>query len=83
MNKQITVLYFAQIAEQLGIRQESWDWPENANVNQWLQNLYQRHPVTATIRGRLKVAVNQQYANAHTLIQAGDEVAVFEPVTGG
>lgn len=83
MNEKITVLYFAQIAEQLGIRQETWDWPESTSVEQWLQQLYLRHPATSTIRGRLKVAVNQHYANAQTIVRGGDEVAVFEPVTGG
>lgn len=83
MKNTITVLYFAQIAELLGKRQETWDWPGSATVEQWLQTLHERYPATASIGGRLKVAVNQHYASPQTLIESGDEVAVFEPVTGG
>ena len=34
-------------------------------------------------RANLRVAVNQVFAEPDTLIRAGDEVAVFPPVTGG
>lgn len=78
----LKVLYFARVAELTGQREEAWPLAEPTACEQWLQTLLQRYPQLAPAR-RLKIAVNQQYAQAHTLIQPGDEVAVFEPVTGG
>lgn len=78
----LKVLYFARVAELTGQREESWPLAEAVTCEQWLKTLAQRYPQLEPTR-RLKIAVNQQYAQAHTLIQPGDEVAVFEPVTGG
>lgn len=78
----IKVLYFAQVAELTRTRQE--DWPLDAPISgaQWLQRLIERYPDLAP-GGRLKLAINQEHAPLHALIRPGDEVAVFEPVTGG
>lgn len=79
----ITVLYFAQVAELADTRQESWPLPEAVSVEHWLTDLVARYPALAPLQRRLKIAVNQEYAHRHTVINPGDEVAVFEPVTGG
>lgn len=78
----IEVLYFAQIAEQLGARRETLplDAPVAAGV--WLDALARRHPALGATR-HLKIAVNQEYVDRAALIHPGDEVALFEPVTGG
>ncbi|MCB5363499.1 molybdopterin converting factor subunit 1 [Pusillimonas sp. CC-YST705] len=78
----LKVLYFARVAELTGVREETWPLAEPLSCQAWLQALVQRYPQLEPAR-RLKIAVNQQYAQAQTLIQPGDEVAVFEPVTGG
>lgn len=78
----INVLYFAQVAEHMGTRQETQtlDAPVQAGV--WLDALTARCPTLGTT-GRLKLAINQQHARCQDMIRPGDEVAVFEPVTGG
>lgn len=78
----IKVLYFAQVAELTQVRQESWPLDAPISGAEWLAQLEQRYPQLAPAR-RLKLAVNQFHARAESLIQPGDEVAVFEPVTGG
>lgn len=83
MDHHITVLYFAQTAELTGTRRETWEWHEPAAVKSWRAILCAKYPALAASNGRLKIAVNQHYASENDLIQAGDEVAVFEPVTGG
>ncbi len=79
----LRVLYFAQVAERTGVRQENWDWPQDGTVQQWLDALLLRHPNLQDMSGRLKVAVNQFHARPDDPVKPGDEVAVFEPVTGG
>ncbi len=79
----ITVLYFAQVAELTQQRQESWEITAPTSVSTWLTQLVKRYPALAPMQERLKVAVNQYHVNHDAIITPGDEVAVFEPVTGG
>lgn len=79
----ITVLYFAQVAEITQQRQEQWDLPTSLSVKQWLELLVERYSALAPMQARLKVAINQYHVNHDAVINSGDEVAVFEPVTGG
>lgn len=78
----IKVLYFAQVAELAGVREETQTLASPVSGAEWLSDLEIRHPQLAPT-ARLKLAINQQHAPHHRLIQPGDEVAVFEPVTGG
>jgi len=78
----INVLYFARVAELLGRRGETWPLPAPMTCAQWRDALLARYPQLADGK-RLKIAVNQQYARGDTVLACGDEVAVFEPVTGG
>ena len=78
----IEVLYFGRIAELTGQRSETWAWPATDSGRGLLDRVRVRHPALAQ-SAKLKLAINQAHAPADTLISAGDEVAVFEPVTGG
>ena len=78
----ITVLYFAQVAELTGRRQEACPLETPIKGTEWLAQLETRYPQLAPVN-RLKLAVNQYHVPHDTLIKPGDEVAVFEPVTGG
>ncbi|HEY9573474.1 MAG TPA: MoaD/ThiS family protein [Pusillimonas sp.] len=78
----IKVLYFAQVAELTKVRQENWPLAAPISGSQWLSELQVRYPQLAPA-ARLKLAVNQYHVTHDSLIQPGDELAVFEPVTGG
>jgi molybdopterin synthase sulfur carrier subunit len=78
----IEVLYFARIAEDLGMRRETQPLAGPVRADAWLADLLRRHPALGPGDG-LKIAINQEYANRTSLIHPGDEVALFEPVTGG
>lgn len=79
----ITVLYFAQVAEITQQRQESWPLSAATPVEVWLQDAVLRYPALGPIQERLKIAINQYHVNHDAIIHPGDEVALFEPVTGG
>ncbi len=78
----INVLYFAQVAELTGTRIESWPLDKPVSGADWLAQLEARYPQLAPAQ-RLKLAVNQFHVKPSAVINPGDEVAVFEPVTGG
>ena len=78
----IKVLYFAQVAELTHRREEEWPLDAPISGRQWLSALADRYPQVQPT-DRLKLAVNQYHVSHEQLIRPGDEVAVFEPVTGG
>ncbi len=78
----IKVLYFAQVAELTQQRDENLNIDGPIPAAEWLSQLEVRYPQLAPV-ARLKLAINQHHAPHDSLIQPGDEVAVFEPVTGG
>jgi len=78
----IELLYFARVAELIGKRGETWPLDRPVRASELLAALEARYPDLAPVR-RLKLAINQCHAKSSSLVSAGDEVAVFEPVTGG
>jgi len=78
----INVLYFARIAELTKVRDEQWPLAGPISSSQWLGELVSRYPQLEPA-ARLKLAINQRHVAHDSLINPGDEVAVFEPVTGG
>ena len=83
----IRLLYFAWVRAQIGVSEEQLTPPKTpltvAELLDWLPTLGAGHAAALEQRAKLRVAVNQDFAEPDTLIQAGDEVAVFPPVTGG
>jgi molybdopterin synthase sulfur carrier subunit len=83
----IQVLYFARLREAFGRDCEQLALPETvasvAALTAWLR---ERGDVWAheLAPGRpVRIAVNQDMADADTPVKTGDEVAFFPPVTGG
>jgi len=81
----IRVLFFAQLREQLGCEQLALAMPESSNISQLRALLVEQHPQWSRFLGsdKLLFAVNQTMAKATQVINDGDEVAFFPPVTGG
>lgn len=84
----VTVLYFASLREALGLSREQVALPGDGTptVGRLLESLRARPGAwrEALADGKAwRVAVNQQMADPETPIRAGDEVAIFPPVTGG
>lgn len=78
----IELLYFARVAELTGKRTETWPLTEPVSGQALLAELEARYPALAPA-ARLKLAINQYHAAPGAMVRPGDEVAIFEPVTGG
>ncbi|MDN2663200.1 molybdopterin converting factor subunit 1 [Psychromonas sp. 14N.309.X.WAT.B.A12] len=81
----ITVLFFAKLSEQLGVRSLQVEWRQAQDTDQLFQYLTEykaEWAVTLTSQPCLK-AVNQAMVNNNIALKEGDEVAFFPPVTGG
>jgi molybdopterin synthase sulfur carrier subunit len=78
----VNLLYFARVAELVGKRSEVWPLDAAVTGAQLLAQLKQRYPQLEPA-ARLRLAVNQEHATPAAPVKPGDEVAVFEPVTGG
>jgi molybdopterin synthase sulfur carrier subunit len=83
----LTLLYFARLRELFGTGRDQADLPAEvstlADLVDWLRG---RGGVWAEqlAEGRAwRAAVNQDMAGPETVLNEGDEVAIFPPVTGG
>ena len=83
----ITLVYLARLRESLGVPSEIVELPAGiGNVAALLAWLRTRGGAWASelAPGRaVRVAVNFDVAGGDTPIRAGDEIALFPPVTGG
>jgi molybdopterin synthase sulfur carrier subunit len=81
------ILYFAWLRSRIGITEERLDPPPGVDsVGTLLGWLKERGPRFAEALNDLsvvRVAVNQEYVGWDHPVRAGDEVALFPPVTGG
>lgn len=79
----VKVLFFAHLKELSGVDKASIPTHKAIRVAELKQLLKERFPILDERLKNVLVAVNQQYAEDDDLIQPGDEVAFFPPVSGG
>ncbi|MFL9710446.1 molybdopterin converting factor subunit 1 [Methylobacillus sp. Pita1] len=82
----IQLLYFARLRETLGIDGENLEWPEPGTISALKHKLAGRGGAWQEQfagNASLRAAVNQELVPDSALVQPGDEVAFFPPVTGG
>ena len=81
------ILYFAGLAETLGLKTEAMELPETCKTVVDLVTLLRSRgePFAGAFDGetRLLVAINQEMSEPGTAIANTDEIAFFPPVTGG
>ncbi len=81
------LLYFAWVKDRIGRAEEAVSPPAEvtdvAALLDWLEARSEGHKAALADRKAIRVAVNQSFAAPEDAIAAGDEVAVFPPVTGG
>lgn len=75
----IKVLFFASLRERIGKQQAIVE----SEVPIAAAEVWVRGGGGSVLPGNVLVSVNQAYATVDTLVNTGDEVAFFPPVTGG
>ena len=81
------ILYFAWIKTKTGVANEDIDPPATvtdvASLIAWLKTRGGGFADALKDPRVVRVAVNQEYVKTDHPLRAGDEVALFPPVTGG
>ena len=81
------LVYFAWVRETVGCGEETVSPPDAvrtlSDLADWLAKRGAPYDSLFAARERLRLAVNQDYADWTTPVAASDEVAIFPPVTGG
>lgn len=80
---ELEVRLFASLKDRAGGERVSVTLEEPATVERLTEALAADYPALAPALPVALVAVNRDFAFPHTPIQAGDEVALFPPVSGG
>jgi len=75
----ITVKFFASLREELGKNQASVQTETPLTVEQVWQAVNEDVPFPDSVL----IAINFEYVNKETVVNDGDEVGFFPPVTGG
>ena len=79
----IRVLFFASIADIVGMRETSIDGAEFKDVKSIFDKFAQEKPALESYRSSILCALNSEFARPGSPVRDGDEVAFFPPVSGG
>ena len=87
MSAPVKLLYFAWLRARVGQIEEEVSLPAEvrdvAGLLDWLRNRNPRYAEALRDLSVIRVAVNQDYVGLEHPVRAGDEIALFPPVTGG
>ncbi len=75
----LNVIYFASLRERIGRGNDQLEISEPTTV----ADIWTQATGETTLPDNVLMAVNHEYVDASTAVQANDEVAFFPPVTGG
>lgn len=78
----IRVLLFAGLREQAGWAVREWCPGPSLDGAPTAHELWERLELPGQV-GEVRVAINQQFASADTLLHPGDELAFLPPISGG
>ena len=79
---QIDILAFGITKDILGKTLVNIEIPEGSSVQQLKEKLIASYPKMQELTSLL-IAVNEEYGDEKQIIQAGDEIALIPPVSGG
>lgn len=82
----IDILYFASLRDAIGIGKEKMEVTDINTLADLIEKLQQRGGKWSTAFGddaALLMSVNREMSNPQAVINDGDEIGFFPPVTGG
>lgn len=81
----VTVKFFAGFREKTGRREALLGIGKRTRLGEILETLYLEIPGLKEIlkESNAVISVNKEIADDKTIVNAGDEVAIFPPVSGG
>ncbi len=83
----LRVLYFAWLRDRLGRSEETLPLPAGVGdvgaLRRWMRGRDPQFAALFAEGGRIRAAVNLDFAGDEVSLSPGDEVAFFPPVTGG
>jgi MoaE-MoaD fusion protein len=79
----VRLLFFGAAREAAGCDEEELDIHAPATAASVLAAVNARHPALRRFGRALLIAVNEEYAQPDMRVRAGDEIAIFPPVSGG
>lgn len=79
----VTLLYFANVAEKLGKREESRDVPQGCTPQCLRGTLMHDYRQVGEMFMHCRVAINEEFAPDYQELKDGDIVALIPPVSGG
>ncbi len=79
----ITVLFFARLKDQVGQVELQLESDLAGKTAAELQQVLIDQGMLALQDDSIRIAVNQDFCSADTIVNDGDEVAFMPPVTGG
>lgn len=84
MDTDVQVLYFGILREQfVQARKEQFCLPPGSTVADLMEQIGERHPLFTPVRGRIKIAVNEDFVPDGHVLATGDTVALIPPIAGG
>ncbi len=79
----IDILYFATLRDLIGQRKEKLEIPDGSTIGDLKGTLGERGDRIAQALNVALFSINREFAFAEEMLQEGDEVGVFPPVSGG
>ena len=79
----IRILLFAGLREQAGWAEQNWPAASEGDAALTPRQLWLNLKLPGDLDQRVRVAINQQFADADTPLQPGDELAFLPPISGG
>ena len=79
----VSVLYFAVFRERIGTDAEMLELPAGATLAHAIAALEAKHDAIRGLRGKYRIAVNQDMVDGDPILAEGDEVVLIPPVAGG
>ncbi len=79
----IDILYFATLRDLIGKRKEKLEIPDGSTIGDLKGRLGERGDRIAQALSVALFSINREFAFAEEMLQEGDEVGIFPPVSGG